>query len=91
MFKNSETRPAFVMGVVKDAILLGISAIATGDDDVLEHAWAQSLFERLNSEPGFETLFADSKDGNFDLAKAHRAAQAIIQKQGIDELVSSDD
>lgn len=91
MFKNSDTRPAFVMGVVKDAVLLGISAIANGDDDVLEHAWAQSLFDRLSVEPGFETFIADSKEGNFDLAKAHRAAQAIIQKQGIDELVSSDD
>ena len=91
MFKNAYTRPAFIMGVVKDAILLGISAIATGDDDVLEHAWAQSLFDRLSIEPGFETFFADSKEGNFDLAKAHRAAQAIIQRQGIDELVSSDD
>lgn len=91
MFKNSETRPAFIMGVVKDAILLGISAIAQGDDEVLEHSWAQSLFDRLSVEPGFETFFAESKEGNFDLAKAHRAAQAIIQKQGIDELVSSDD
>lgn len=86
MYRTKQTRPHFIMGVAKDAILIAISALTAGDD-VMDRAWARALSERI------EDINPSLLEGDveFNLVDAHKVAQEIVRSQGIDELVASDE
>jgi hypothetical protein len=86
MYRTNQTKPAFVMGVVKDAILIGISSLSEGGEDVMDRAWARALHERVSEiEPSL------LEEDEFDLIAAHKVAQEIVRSQGIDVMVATDD
>jgi hypothetical protein len=91
LMKNPETRPAFVLGVVKDAIFLGLTALLAGDEETFESEWARSMEALIRETEGFQDLLENGAGQELDIERAHEAAQAIVENQGIDRLVETND
>ena len=89
LYNSAEKRPAFIIGVVKDAILMGITAMAAQGEgsDVWDAPWARSLRDHFSDEQ-YSRLLDDADFANFDFAYAHQVAQEIVQSHGIDQMLA---
>ncbi len=89
LYNSAEKRPAFIIGVVKDAILMGITDMAAQGEgsDTWETPWARALRDRFTDEQ-YSGLLAGGDFANFDYALAHEVAQEIVQSEGIDQLMT---
>lgn len=89
LVNSSDKRPAFVMGVVKDAIFMGISTMVEQGQhsEAWDLPWARAIRDRLSSDQETKLLGFDGLT-DFDFTWAHGVAQEIVQGQGIDLLIS---
>ncbi len=89
LYNSAEKRPAFIIGVVKDAIFMGITDMAAQGEgsETWDLPWARALRDRFTDDQ-YSRLLEGGDFSDFDYAFAHHVSQEIVQRDGIDQLLA---